>query len=56
MTMPSEQRAEKESLKQIEKRIEEAHAAAIRKCIGVVNRNKYISDATKQDLIKEFHK
>ncbi len=56
MTMPSEERAEKESLKQIEKRIEEAYQAAIRKCVGVVNRNKFISDATKQDLIKEFNK
>lgn len=54
--LPSEQRADKESLKQIENRVEEAYQSAIRKCIGVVNRNKFISDATKQDLIKEFNK
>lgn len=54
--LPSEVRELHEKQKQLDKRIEQVYDAAITKVIGVINRNKELSDELKQKLIKEILK
>lgn len=54
--MPSTEREYKEKIKQAEHKATEQWHLAIRRCVSVVNSDKYLSEEDKKRIIEGFYK
>lgn len=54
--MPSTEREYREKIKQAEHKVTEQWHLAIRRCVSVVNSDKYLSEEDKKRIIEGFYK
>ena len=54
--MPSTEREYQERIKQAEHKVTEQWHLAIRRCVSVVNSDKYLSEEDKKRIIEGFYK
>lgn len=54
--LPSVEREYKEKIKQAEHKATEQWHLAIRRCVSVINLDKYLSEEDKKRIIEDFYK